>query len=475
MTAIRRALGFSVASQYTIQIIQFLSILVLARLLTPAEIGTFSVAAVLLLATTYLRTFGVSQYIIREPNLTEDKLRAALGAMVIMSWSVGVVLVAFAPVFAEFYDEPGLVDILRVVAATFVFSPFISVPFALLLRDLAVDKTMMVGVASAIAQSAATIICAYAGMGFMSMAWGLLAGVVAEILMILIVLPADTPWVPGVRGLGGVFRYGALAASASLLEKLGEGTADLVLGRVSNMESVGMFSRGFGVVLLFNRAVTMAVRPVILPHFAKAHLEGCSVHETYLNAVELHTGLAWPFFAAFSAAALPIVRVLYGDQWDESVPIAEILCIWGVVAALYCYSQDVLIAVGKLHLAVIKEVLVTAIRVGVVIYGATYALSGVAIAIVVAGLIELALCLVVLRLGVQLHVWQLIYRCRKSALTGAITFLLCHGASSTIESMYDAEWMQMLAFVVIGTAAWGVGLWLSNHPLTTELKRIARR
>ena len=326
MISVRRALGFSFASEYFAQLIQLSAVLVVSRLLTPAEVGIYSIAAVVLFAASFLRTLGVSQYFIREPELTPQKIRSGLGPTLITAWGIGGALVLAAPALAEFYDEPGLFDIFTVIAVTFVLTPFIAVPYALLLRDMATDKTILVQSGSAITQVVVTTVLAYLGFGYMSMAWGVTAGVVVEFLIVNSMV--KIPKLPSFSGVLEIFKFGSQTAFSGLLEKIGEGVPDLVLGRTGTMVDVSMYSRGLGVVMIFNRIVTSAVRPVILPHFSNEYRATKSVKGAYTRAVELQTGLAWPFFAAFSAATLPIIRVLYGDQWDEAAPVAELLAIW---------------------------------------------------------------------------------------------------------------------------------------------------
>ena len=471
MVSIRRALGFSFASQYFVQIVSFASVVVVSRLLTPSEIGIYSVAAVVLFVAGYLRTFGITQYIVREVDLTKQKLRTALAAVIIMSWGIGALLAVSAPQFAAFYGEPGLATIFRVLAFTFLFSPFISVPFSYFMREMAFDKTMWVASVGAVVQAVVTVSLAYLGYSYMSMAWGLLCGALAELVVVSVLRMPGTQYIPSFRGLLVVFKFGTFAAASGMLEKLSEGIPDLVLGRVSTMQDVGIYSRGLGVVLIFNRAVTLAVRPIILPHFSSEFREGRSVARAYTGATEWQTGLAWPFFAAFSAAALPIIRVLYGDQWDAAVPIAELLAVWGASSAFVCFSADALVAAGKVQLVFVKEALLFVLRAVAIVYAASFGLDGVTTAVVLLGLVEVAVVVVILKRGIGLSVRQLLFACRRSASMGVVTFVVCHGAAPLVYSFLASEVLQLMVFIALGAISWGAMVVLTKHPLLQELQR----
>lgn len=92
MTSVRKALGFSVLAQSSIQFISFITIAILARLLTPSEIGVFAVASSVAFLAIELRSLGVGQYLIREKEISHEKIRAATGLMMVASWGLAVII-----------------------------------------------------------------------------------------------------------------------------------------------------------------------------------------------------------------------------------------------------------------------------------------------------------------------------------------------------------------------------------------------
>ena len=302
MSSSRRALKFALASQYTAQIVAFVSVIVVARLLSPEEIGIYSVAAVVLFLASEVRNFGVAQYIVREPEMDAEKLSRATAVVSITSWAMAALLIVFARRFANFYGEPGLQEVLQLVAGGFLLTPLISVPYAYMVRNMQFDKILRVQVTGSVTQLVVTVGLAYLGFSYMSLAWGLTLSVVSNAIVVTIYRDQEVPFLPSFKALRDVLSFGTFAGAGSVIAKVSEGIPDLVLGRVASMTDVGIFSRAVGVVILFDRAVTLAVRPVVLPHLSDAFRTGHSVAYAYLRAVELHTGLAWSFFAVFSAS-----------------------------------------------------------------------------------------------------------------------------------------------------------------------------
>ena len=72
--------------------ISLLSVVIVARLLTPEEIGVFVIASSLTLIASEIRLIGINAYIIREKELTEEKVRRCIGLAILVSYSFGLIL-----------------------------------------------------------------------------------------------------------------------------------------------------------------------------------------------------------------------------------------------------------------------------------------------------------------------------------------------------------------------------------------------
>ena len=79
MASFRKSLAINFASSSGATLVMFVVSIIVARILTPAEIGIYSIAIVLVNVAHVFREFGVSSYLQRAENLTPDKVRSAMG------------------------------------------------------------------------------------------------------------------------------------------------------------------------------------------------------------------------------------------------------------------------------------------------------------------------------------------------------------------------------------------------------------
>jgi O-antigen/teichoic acid export membrane protein len=175
-----------------------------------------------------------------------------------------------------------------------------------------------------------------------------------------------------------------------MLSRFSEGITDLVIGRFHPIASVGMFSRGLGAIIFIKSLLEKAVGPVVLPHLSEVHRSGGSVASAYLKAINLLVVLSWPVMAVVSAAAYPIINLLFGDQWDLAVPLTSILVLWAIFTYAHYFGNAALIATNheKLMFQISLVTFVFRFIVVVVAAVATKSLEHIAWAMVISGVFE---------------------------------------------------------------------------------------
>ncbi len=94
MSEIKRSLGISVLTQYSVLLIQFVGLMFLARIITSEEVGIYSVAAFLMALLHVFRDFGVAKFLIQSDKADPATIRSAMGVAYLLAWAVALVLLA---------------------------------------------------------------------------------------------------------------------------------------------------------------------------------------------------------------------------------------------------------------------------------------------------------------------------------------------------------------------------------------------
>jgi O-antigen/teichoic acid export membrane protein len=470
MSTTRVSLLFSFVEKYVLVLLSLAGGMIISRLLTPTETGIYAVAAVLLGVAQVLRDFGAGQYLVQERELTEAKLRAVLGASFLFAWPMAALIALLGYPLASFYREPQLAPLLQLLAVNFVLLPFSSVILPMLRREMRFGAICAINLMHGLCSVLVSVTLAWHGFGFMSMAWGSVAATSAALLLSLWLSPPRMPWLPARAGIGRVIVFGAYATGGNLIDEAGAAAPDLVIGKMIGMDAVGIFGKAIAVLAVFHKAITNAVTPVVYPLYAAHVRGGGDAREAYLRTVSYMTAFAWPFFTCVAVMALPILRLLYGEQWDAAAPLIRIMCFSSALYSISCMSRYFLVAIGQAAPQARLDGMTVMLRIALLMLAAPFGLSAVAWAIVGATVFRVTFTMRCLtRLG-GISIAQVAAASFKGLL---LTGLAVLAPLSVLALSPDSPALAVVAGVA-SVLLWFAGIVLVRHPLIDELD-LARR
>ncbi len=474
LTTIRRSLAYSIADSYLALPLQLVGTMIISRLLTPAETGVFAVAAVFAAFASTFRDFGVAEYLIQEKELDEEKIRAALSVNIAISWTMGLLLFCSAPFVADFYYSPGIAQVMRVQAFNFVLIPFGAVTMANFRRKLDFRPIFIASLLANLTTFAVATVCALEGLGYMSLAWSSLAGVVVTVGTSLWFRPKDFPKWPGIKGIARVIHFGKFASGIYMFGQLGKGAPEMIIGRAQDMVGVALFSRGSGLVEIFSRTVMRAIMPVCLPYFAKNNREQGSVNDGYLLSISYITAIGWPFLTFTGIVSYAAIRIVYGTQWMAAVPLAQVLCAAGAIELIHCFAKEALIAGGDVKRSNLLQMGIQAFRIVGLLAVVPFGLAGACWGLFVAAACGAGYSQWHLARAIGLRTRDVAKRCLPSLYvtalsTGPVAIWSAFENISETNYLWFAFGGGTFAVVI-----WALALRNVRHPLWDELLSLAR-
>lgn len=471
----RKSLIFSFLDRYVSLAITIVSSMVLARLLTPADIGVFSVTAVLLSFVSTVGGMGVGLYLVQEKDLTVDRIRAVwaiqLGLGIAMAC---LVLLASYPV-ALFYNEPRMRSILLVVSLNYAINPFGSLTYAWLIREMRFDNIAVMRFFSTLGGVLVSTWFAWQSYGPISLAFGSLTSTAVNALVAIYYRPKFFPWLPGLAEVRRVFIFGSTLTTSSIVRDFATNAPELLLGKFQNLSATGFYSRANGLVQMFNRLFVDAVSTVCLPWFAKQSRDQGGIENAYLKATAYVTALGWAFCLATICLAHPMIRVLYGPQWDQAVELTRLLAvamIFGVPAAL---CSAALLSIGAANVIARVSVLGSIQSLIFAALGASQGLMALGITTIAAAAFGSFLWIRAVSKSIGLPLHLLLQTFRKSAAVA-----LCSGLSPALALwLFGANPEHFVMPLAIGgaggVAGFLAGVIFFRHPLNEEVLAIWAR
>ena len=473
MVNLRRSLLINFFSSTGATVAQFITSLILARMLSPSEIGVFSITIVFVNIAHIFRDFGVTTYLQREAQLTPEKIRAAIGVLLTTSWLIAAVLFLLSGAIATWFKEPAIAPVMKVLALGFIFIPFGAVTNALLTREFASDKQALVSAISTISYVGTCLGLASLGFGSLSLAWANLVNIIVCAIAYFPLRPAGMPWLPAFRQWGAVLHFGMGSVVSNSAAAINNAVPDMLLGKLSGAQQVGLFSRANSTVAIFSYVAGSTVNYGAVSYVSQAHHRGDSLTPLLNRAIGLLTGLGWPILGVTAVLGREIVTALYGQKWIDCVPAVAALAIASAIGMTFNYTPTALTALGRPYLSAIPIVVTFLVRLGCGWAFFDGSLAGFAWTICAATLASVPVMLFQNHRYLAYPVGSLF----RAVLPSAIVALACSAAAFLLRMLLPSHLSALACLLLLVaplTLVWYGALCLTHHPVLGEVHHFSR-
>lgn len=472
--SIRRSLGLAILDNYASIVLQIAATIVLARLLTPQDFGTFAVAAVLSTMAGSVRHFGVPEFLLQEKQLDSALLRTAFGVSLVASASLGVLLYLLAPLVQKFYAAGDVASVLRILSIGYFLTPFAVVTTACFRRELRMAPLLAANLCGSVVSFVVGVGLASHGHGPASLAWSVTAGMAASVAVALVMKPPAIPVWPSLRGAGRILRFGRHASGVYLFGQAGTTLPDAIIGKVESVTAVAYFSRASGLVELFNRLLLQSVMPVVGPAFAQSARAQGEVRTVYLASTAHLTAVAWPLLLLTGLLSYPAIRLMYGPQWIESVTPVQVMCLGAVVSVTWHLTKDALLALGQAKACSQLQLKVHALRLAGLVAALPYGLEAACWGLIAGTVLGAGVTQHALGRATGLSFRAVVQATSLSFWVALITTLPALVLVLSIPPREDNFLAVGLGAAAMAVVAWCLAIWQLSHPLWREVVHVVR-
>lgn len=320
------------------QLVQVLALIVLARLLAPADFGLLAMVMAIIGIANIFRDLGLSAATIRAPEITPAQASTLFLTNVGFGALMTAAVSAAAPLLAWLYDDPRVVDITLVLAWTFFLSGLGTQHQALLRRQLKFGVLAWTNLVSVVVGQACAIALALYGYGY----WALVAAMLLTHVARTVLAWVANPWRPGRpeydRRVRSMMSFGGYLVVFTLLGYVAANAHNVVIGWQYGADEVGYYSRAFMLLTLLLGYVLAPLDVVAPAALARMIDEPARYNESYLHTVSMMLLLTAPIGFVCAVAAEDLIALVLGGQWGPSVAVLQILALAAVPQTL-CSSS----------------------------------------------------------------------------------------------------------------------------------------
>lgn len=350
------------AQQFGNQFIGFIVSVILARLLLPAEFGLIGMIAIFVGIGNALLHSGLTKSLIRGENLDNDDYSTVFYFNLISSVIIYWLLFFLAPLIADFYAQPILINILRVYCLTFIISAFSAVQLARLTKDMDFKTQTIIAIPSAIIGGVVGITLALLGFGVWSLVWSSIASSSINSIQLWMY----SKWLPNcnfnIQKFKFHFNYGYKLTLSELLDRVFSNIFLIVIGKYFSPAQVGFYTRAETMKQLPVSNISSAINRVTFPLFVSINNDEIRLKRVYKKLMQMVVFVITPVLILLAVLAEPTFRFLFTEKWLPAVPYFQILCVTGILYPLHSYNLTILNVKGRsdlfLKLEVLKKILI---------------------------------------------------------------------------------------------------------------------
>ena len=312
---------------------------ILARQLDPYDFGLFGMALLVSELIMVLTNLGMGTGIVAKKDVNEKDLNTCFWTMVGVRAVMFLLIEACAPLAALYFNDPRVLNVVRVVGVNFLFSIPSVVANALLIKELRFKALVLVRCLSVLLESLfAVFLVLVTDLRYWSLVLSMLvASLLAESTIFFI-----SGWRPRFmfdkESFRYLFRYGINGIGFSITSYLHQNIDYLIVGRMLGTASLGLYEFAYKIPHLVLDRISRPVGGVVFPTLSKVQDDDKKLIGGFIKAVKYVTLLVYPILGGLAVVAEPLVHLMWGEKWLPIVVPMQILCLR---AAIYCSIQPV--------------------------------------------------------------------------------------------------------------------------------------
>ncbi|MFF2451829.1 lipopolysaccharide biosynthesis protein [Isoptericola sp. NPDC058082] len=310
-------------------VVQAASLVVLARLLEPADFGLVAMVLVVVGIADVLRDSGMLNAAIQAPTLSKEQRDNLFWINMLLGAVAAAVTVLAAPLVAHLYGESELTAITRWLALTFLFNGIATQYRASLLRRFEFTATATIEVFAQVGGLTCAIVIAMAGGRY----WALVAQSLTVAALICVGSAVRASWIPGPVHFGvsvtSFLRYGINMLAAGMVIQFSRTVDTLVVGLRFGPTSAGIYNRAFQFMSLPIQQLLHPAQRVAVPILARTQHDPQRFRRFLLRGHLVLLHCTMPVCALGAALAFPIVEIVFGPGWNAAAPILAALLVAG--------------------------------------------------------------------------------------------------------------------------------------------------
>lgn len=365
---------WSSVERFSTQGIQFIIMIIMARLLTPKDYGLVGMITIFLAVSQSLIDSGFSQALIRKQNRTDIDNSTVFYFNIVVSSILYIILFIAAPFVAKFYNQPDLTKIMRIICLGVIINSFAVVQRALFTINIDFKTQAKASLSAAFLSGSVGIIMAYTGCGV----WSLVTQQLLNLFINTLFLWLFSHWRPLIafswKSFHDLFSFGSKLLISGILDTLYKNIYPIVIGKLFSASNLGHYTRAQQFSEFPSQNINGIIRRVTYPILCEIQNDNTRLSTIYRKFLRLSAYVIFPLMMGLSSLAKPFINFMLGPQWEFCGELLQIICFSMMWYPIHAINLNLLQVKGRSDLFLRLEIIKKILGIGVLCITAPYGL-----------------------------------------------------------------------------------------------------
>lgn len=386
-----KGIVWSAIERFSIQIVQFIVQIIIARLLLPKDYGLIGMLAIFIAISQTFIDGGFANALIQRKNRDEIDFSTVFYFNLIVGIILGILFFLASGIISNFYSLPELRPIIRIMSINLVILALQVVHKAKLTINIDFKTQAKASLISVVISGIIGVYMAYNGYGV----WSLVVNITLNNLLQTSLLWYILKWKPlrvfSRDSFNRLFSFGSKILASNLLHTLYLNLYTMIIGKVFSATSLGYYTRADQFAQFPSSNITGILQRVTYPILSSIQDDDKRLKSIYRDYVRLFTFIVFPLMIGFAAIAKPFIIIVLTEKWLGVVPLLQILCIYYMWYPINAIHQNLMQVKGRSDLFLKLEFIKKTIGIGLLFISLPFGLNYLAWSLVAYALVSLAL------------------------------------------------------------------------------------
>ena len=378
---------WSSIERFSIQGVQFILGIIMARLLTPDDYGLIGMIYVFMSISQVFIDGGFANALIQKQNRTEKDYSTVFYVNLGFSLLFYILLFILAPCIASFYEIPLLTIITRVYAINLILNSIVAVNKTKLVINVDFKTQTKISFTSALISGILGIYCAYSGYGV----WSIVIQTLSSALFNVILSFYFVRWIPlwsfSFVSFKNLFAFGSKLLIANLISNVYNNLYIFIIGKKFSPTSLGIYTRADQFANFASANLGNILLRVAFPILSQIQDDDERLIRVYRKYITMSALIIFPFILGLCGISKPLILLLLSEKWIDCVIILQILCFAYLWNCIITINLNLLNVKGRSDLVLRLEVIKKSIAFTILLISLNFNLIGICIGMAIYPLI----------------------------------------------------------------------------------------